>query len=289
MRIPRVAAIHDLSGFGRCSLTVIIPILSCMGAQVCPVPTAVLSTHTGGFHNMAFTDLTNEMTAYINHWKKLDLEFEYIYTGFLGNEDQIDIVIDFCEHFKASEKTRVVVDPVMGDDGELYQTYNYMMQERMRELVAKADIITPNLTEVMFLLRREYEDRPFHDEEMKEMLIELSNMGPKIVIITAITDHLGTKSNIAYDKTEETFWKIPYEEIETFYPGTGDVFTSVLIGGLIKDYTLPEAIHLAASFVSLAIQETNEDDTAAREGIAIEKVMTYLLDPPDANLYTLNL
>ena len=168
--VPRVAAIQDISGFGRCSLTVIMPILACMGAQVCPVPTAILSTHTGGFTNMTFTDLTDEMEAYINHWKEIGLGFDYIYTGFLGNEKQIDTVIDFCEGFKRTGKECIVVDPVMGDNGKLYKTYNVVMQEKMRDLVAKADIITPNLTEAMFLLKKEYEARAFSDDEIKETL-----------------------------------------------------------------------------------------------------------------------
>lgn len=279
MRIPRVAAIHDLSGFGRCSLAVIIPILSCMGAQVCPIPTAILSTHTGGFYDIAFTDLTTTMESYIDHWKQLDLEFEYIYTGFLGNENQFDTVVDFCTYFKKGDKTCVVVDPVMGDEGVLYSTYNDIMQERMRELVTKADIITPNLTETMFLLKKPYEDRPFSNEEMKTMLIDLANMGPKSVIITGITDQMGVKVNIAYDKRKEMFWKIPYTEVKAFYPGTGDVFTSVLIGGFVRGYDLSVAIDTAASFVSLAIQATEEEDTPGRDGIAFEKVMSYLLEP----------
>lgn len=274
--VPRVAAIQDISGFGRCSLTVIMPILSCMGAQVCPVPTAILSTHTGGFSNMTFTDLTNEMEAYINHWKALELEFDYIYTGFLGNEKQIDTVINFCDSFKRTGKECVVVDPVMGDNGKLYKTYNQVMQEKMRDLVAKADIITPNLTEAMFLLNREYENKAFKDEEIKEMLTRLGGMGPNRVVITGIMDSTGAKANVAYDKKQNIYWKVPYKEVLAHYPGTGDAFTSVLIGALIKGEQLPVAINKAAQFISLAIKTTYQYGTDAREGIMFEKVIPSL-------------
>ncbi|MEE1071564.1 MAG: pyridoxamine kinase [Cellulosilyticum sp.] len=274
--VPRVAAIQDISGFGRCSLTVIMPILACMGAQVCPVPTAILSTHTGGFTNMTFTDLTDEMEAYINHWKEIGLGFDYIYTGFLGNEKQIDTVIDFCESFKRTGKECIVVDPVMGDNGKLYKTYNVVMQEKMRDLVAKADIITPNLTEAMFLLKKEYEARAFSDDEIKETLAALTDLGPDRVIITGILDSKGAKANVAYDKNKNIYWKVPYQEINVHYPGTGDAFTSVLIGSLIQGDSLPMAMSRATEFISLAIKATYGYQTETREGVMFEKVLPAL-------------
>ena len=277
--IPRVAAIQDISGFGRCSLTVIIPILSCMGAQVCPLPTAILSTHSGGFGEMAFTDLTNSMDEYMNHWEDLKISFDYIYTGFLGNEEQINKVVKFCKTFKNMDTQCIVVDPVMGDHGKLYKTYNKIMQDKMRHLVELADIITPNLTEAMFLLKRDYiEDKLFTNEEMKEILLALANMGPNIVIITGIQDDLGNKVNIAYDTKQNIFWKVPYQQIEVHYPGTGDAFTSVLIGALTQGDSLPMAMERASSFVSLAIRTTYGYCTDTREGIMLEKVLPSLFN-----------
>lgn len=278
--VPRVAAIQDLSGFGRCSLTVIMPILSCMGVQVCPLPTAILSTHSGGFGEMAFTDLTDGMDDYIAHWEQLNLSFDYIYTGFLGNEKQIDKVANFCKSFKKSYKedcmATIVVDPVMGDNGKLYKTYNKNMQEKMRRLVELADIITPNLTEAMFLLKREYINRAFSNEEIKEMLKTLAEMGPKVVIITGILDESGKKANVAYDTARDCFWKVPYQEVEVHYPGTGDAFTSVLIGALIQGDSLPMAIERASHFISLAIRTTYGYCTDTKEGIMLEKVLPAL-------------
>ena len=151
MPTPRVAAIHDMSGFGRCSQTVAIPILSAMGLQCCPLPTAFLSTHTGGFEGFTFLDMTDEMPRVARHWKSLDLEFQAIYSGFLGSERQIGMVADFIRDFRRLG-TVVVVDPVMGDHGEVYQTYTPAMCEGTARLALQADVITPNLTEAALLL-----------------------------------------------------------------------------------------------------------------------------------------
>ena len=159
MPTPRVAAIHDLSGFGRCSLTVAIPVLSAMGVQCCPLPTAVLSTHTGGFEGYTFRDLTEEMAAAAAHWKALDLRFDAVYSGFLGSERQIGLVRQFLRDFRRPG-TLAVVDPVMGDFGRVYETYTPAMCRRMADLTAEADVITPNLTEAALLLGVPYESLP---------------------------------------------------------------------------------------------------------------------------------
>ena len=151
MRTPRVAAIHDMSGFGRCSLTVAIPVLSAMGLQCCPLPTAFLSTHTGGFEGFSFLDMTDEMPKVAAHWKTLDLDFQCIYSGFLGSERQIRIVSEFIREFRKPD-TVVVVDPVMGDHGQVYQTYTPAMCEGMVHLAEQVDVIVPNLTEAALLL-----------------------------------------------------------------------------------------------------------------------------------------
>src|SRR6056297_1831656 len=182
--IPRIAAVHDISGFGRASLTVIIPILSNMGFQVCPVPTAVLSTHTGGFKDFQFIDLTPQLQAYIDHWKSLNLKFDAIYSGFLGSEEQIDIVRGIFKDFKREDQLKVI-DPVMGDDGKRYQTVTDGMVKGMRQLISEADIITPNITEASFLLERKI-PTTITDEEIKAWLKELSTMGPIFSVITSV-------------------------------------------------------------------------------------------------------
>ena len=274
--IPRVAAIHDLSGFGRCSLTVVIPVLSSMGIQVCPIPTAVLSTHSGGFGEFHFRDLTDDMADYASHWKRIGIEFDCVYSGFLGSAKQIDIVSDIFRGFKGSERQLIVVDPVMGDHGRLYKTYTPEMQNRMRMLVEAADIITPNLTEAFFLLEETYSDEPMSMEEAKSFLKRLSEMGPETVVITSIKTQDGLHVNAGYSRSQDTYWRTPYDYIPVQYPGTGDIYTSVLTGSLLHGDNLPEAMDRATRFVSMAVSTTHSYGTPVREGVILEKLLMNL-------------
>ena len=271
-KIPRVAAIQDLSCFGRCSLSVIIPILSKMGIQVCPVPTAVFSTHTGGFGTPQMTDLTGMMHGLMQHWKEVGVKLDCIYSGFLSNVTQIEEVLYFFENFKA-EDTLIVVDPVMGDHGKLYKTYNEEMQQKMKYLVAKADVITPNWTEASFLLHKPYSMEAIKEEELKMMLKALADLGPKQIVLKGVPYEEGQKINVIYDKQEELFGIIPYEEVPQNYPGTGDCFTSKLIGELLQGETLLEATKQATTFVTLGVKATYEAGTDTREGILLEKLL----------------
>ena len=277
--IKRVAAIHDLSGFGRASLTAIIPVLSTMGVQVCPVPTAVLSSHTGDFNDFSFVDLTDSLEAYIAQWKKLELEFDCIYSGFLGSVKQIDIVEDFIRHFKTKESL-VVVDPVMGDNGNLYSTMGPAMVREMRSLIGMADIITPNFTEAAFLLDRPYTDY-IDDVSVKEWAIRLSEMGPATVVITSVPDHRDNAdtSVIAYDRTNQICWKISCRYIPAHYPGTGDTFTSVVIGGLLQGDSLPIALDRGVLFISQCIKASYGFNYPKREGVLLERCLDILKAP----------
>lgn len=274
-KIPKVAAIQDLASFGRCSLSVVIPILSHMGVQVCPVPTAVFSTHTGGLGKPVFEDLTSIMHGYMEHWKSLGLKFDCIYSGFLSNEMQIDEVLNFFDAFGKTEETLIVVDPVMGDHGILYKTYNEVMQKKMKQLVERADVITPNWTEASFLLGRPYSTEPLTELEVKQMIKELSDMGPKKVVLKGIPYVEGKKINMTYDREEDVYCNIPYEEIPQNYPGTGDCFTSRLIGELLQGESLVEAAKKATDFVSFGVKATYEAGTDTREGILLEKLLNF--------------
>ncbi|MBE6066647.1 MAG: pyridoxamine kinase [Clostridium lundense] len=285
--IKRVAAIHDMSGFGKTSLTAIIPILSTMRIQVCPLPTAILSTHTGGFDNYTFVDLTDTMEAYIKHWKDLNLEFDSIYSGFLGSNRQIKIVEDFIDKFKKQD-TLVVVDPVLADNGELYSTMNDEMVKNMRQLIKKAQIITPNFTEMALLLDKEY-NRNISTEELKLWLKELSDMGPEVVIGTSMPEDKDEKftSVIAYDKRHDKYWKVSCAFIPAHYPGTGDIFSSVIVGSLLNGESIPVAIDRAVQFVNSAIKASYGFDYPEREGVLLENVLNNLNMPVYMNSYQL--
>lgn len=285
--VKKVAAIHDMSGFGRSSLTVIIPILSTMGIQVCPVPTSILSTHTGGFSDYKFIDLTEHLEEYIAHWKKLDLKFNSIYSGFLGSVEQIDIVADFINFF-GEDSEFVVVDPVMGDDGKKYATYTDDMVERMKELVSHADIITPNMTEAAFLLDEEYPLK-MDKKLIKNYLHRLADMGPEIVIITSMPYNISAKktSVIAYNNYDERFWQVDCDYIPTFYPGTGDVFASVLVGSMLQGDSLPLALSRSVQFTSTAIKTTYGYDYDNRDGVMLERVLENLKAPVINHSYEL--
>jgi len=285
--VPRIAAIHDISGFGRASLTVIIPILSNMGFQVCPVPTAVLSTHTVGFQDFKFIDLTRHLQAYIDHWKTLDLSFDTIYSGFLGSEEQIHIIRRFFKDFKREEQLKVI-DPVMGDDGKPYQTVTEGMIKGMRALINEADIITPNITEASFLLGRDVPTN-ITDEEIKRWLKELTRMGPVYAVITSVPNELKDKSTstVAYNSRDNRYWKVTCDYIPAFYPGTGDMFTSVLVGSLMQGDSLPIALDRAQHFVSLAIRATFGFEIPHREGVLLERVIDSLKAPVTSTSYEL--
>jgi len=275
--VKRVAAVHDLSGFGRISLAVVIPILSTMGIQVCSLPTAILSTPTGGFKNYKFIDLTKHMNEYINHWKELSLKFEGIYTGFLGSSEQVDIVSKFIKDFSKKD-TLIVIDPVMGDDGKLYGTIDGKMVEKMRKYIGLAQIITPNFTEAAYLLNKPYQLK-ITEKEIKNWLIDLSQMGPKIVIITSVPDSNLSKNTsvIAYNKEDGRFWKVKCEYIPAYYPGAGDIFTSVIAGSILQGDSLPIALDRGVQFITAGIRASYGYSYPQREGIVLEKVLPNLV------------
>lgn len=285
--VKRVAAIHDLSGFGRASLSAIIPVLSTMGVQVCPLPTAILSTHTGGFKDFSFVDLTDSMEEYIEHWRKLKIEFDCIYSGFLGSVKQIEIVSKFIDIFGRDDNL-IVVDPVMADNGELYSTMSCEMVENMKKLVQKSDIITPNFTEATYLLNKDYKEN-ISDEEIKKWLVELSNMGPSIVIITSVPNEKNQKdaSVIAYDKKCNKFWKVSCRYIPAHFPGTGDIFTSIIVGSLLQGDSLPIALDRGVQFITASIKASYGFEYPRREGVLLEKVLENLKLPVILSSYEL--
>lgn len=275
MTTPRVAAIHDMSGFGRCSLTVAIPVLSAMGVQCCPLPTAFLSTHTGGFTGFTFLDMTEEMPKVAAHWQELDLRFHAIYSGFLASERQIGIVSDFIRTFRRSD-TLVVIDPVMGDDGKAYQTYTSALCSGMTHLAELADVITPNLTEAAFLLGRPYDQIPQEETGLQELVRELGLHGRRSVVLTGVSLSPGKTGAMCFDAKTSRTETVQVDMIAHPLLGTGDIFASVLTGALVRGDTLFSAAAQAADFVRACAVHTAAQDLPLREGVDFEPMLGLL-------------
>lgn len=267
----RVAAIHDLSGFGRCSLAVILPVLSSMGIQCCPVPTAVLSTHTGGFEGVVIKDLTDYISPALAQYKKLKIEFDAVYSGFLASAEQIDHCLEFFTAYKDSLK---VVDPVMGDRGKTYRTYTEELCRRMGELVDVADVITPNLTEAAILLGEQYPVE-LTAGAAKSWLARLCEK-VKIAVITGVPLTDGVIANVGCDREHGGFWRVDCDYVPASYPGTGDIFASVLTGSLLLGESLPIAMDRAAAFTQIAIKNTYSYGLEPRNGVLFEPSLRLL-------------
>lgn len=278
MSTPRAAIIHDLSGFGRCSLTEAIPILSVMGVQCCPLPTAFLSTHTGGFEGFTFLDMTEELPRIAAHWKSLGLTFQAVYSGFLGSERQIGIVADFIREFRGPD-TLVVVDPVMGDDGRAYQTYTPAMCAGMARLAELADVITPNLTEAAFLLGRDYAGlldggRALHDEAaLRELVEALSLGGRRSVALTGAALSPGRTGAMCFDARTGEESAAQADFVAHPLHGTGDIFASILTGALIRGEPLREGAKLAVDFIHDCAVRTVAQGLPLREGVDFEPLL----------------
>lgn len=273
----KIAAIHDISCYGRAALATIIPVLSSMGNQVCPLPTAVLSTHTDGFGKPAIRDLSDFIYETKDHWKRLNLNFQCIYSGYLADPNQVKFVEKFIEEFK-EEDTLVVIDPVMADNGKLYDGMSEKMIEDMRTLIKSADIITPNITEASFLLGKEYKE-DLNEEEIKEYLVGLGDLGPKISIITSVSSSRGNEyiDTVLYDREEKMFYTYSHKRINAFYCGTGDAFASLLIGWILRGKSTEKALEKSCNFIAEAIEYSEKFDYPPNEGILLESLLYKLI------------
>ena len=278
--LGRIAAIHDLSCFGRCALTVISPTLSAMGYQVVPVPTCLLSTHTGGFTDMSFLDLTDTMQNIYDHFDRLDLKFDAIYSGFLGNDSQIEMVRKFIDRFGKAGAI-VLVDPVMGDGGELYSTYTEELMRGMIRLCHGAHVITPNLTEACFLTDTPYRDtsgmtRAELEAFADELCVRLSDSGAEKTVITGLHHGEDMLCVCGRDNISGQTYKYYFERVKKDYPGTGDLFASVLLGSLMRGDCFEDAIRLASDFTCRVMEYSSHFSTPDREGVAFERFLCEL-------------
>ncbi|MCQ2052572.1 MAG: pyridoxamine kinase [archaeon] len=269
MSQKRVLAIHDISCFGRCSLTVALPIISSTGVECTVIPTAVLSTHTGGFTDFTYRDLTDDIVPIVNHWKTLGIRFDAIYTGFLGSFQQIAIVADIFDKLK--KNTVVVVDPVMADNGKLYTIFPSEFPIEMRKLCSKADVLIPNITEATLLLNEEYIDGPYSLEYIDGLMKKLTILGPKKIVLTGVFFDDKKIGVATYDA--ETCEKSYYfsDRIPGYYHGTGDVFSSAVVAALVNRINLSDASRIAVDFTVGSIKRTYNVKTDTRFGVDFEE------------------
>lgn len=269
-RQKRVAAIHDISGFGKCSLTVALPIISAAGVETSVIPTAVLSTHTGGIDGFTYRDLTNDMTPFAEHWKTLNLKFDALYSGFLGSFEQIDIVSGIFDMLK-SEDTLIMVDPCMADNGELYKIYTKDMVGGMAKLCTKADIIVPNITEACFMLGREYKDGPYTIDYIEGIIRDLAlKLSCKKIVLTGVYFEKDKLGAAAYNKETGKINYLFNNRVEGLYHGTGDVFASALLSAILNGFSLEESTKIAVDFTYNSIVLTHKSQTDRRFGVRFE-------------------
>ncbi len=275
-----VIAVHDISCFGRCSLTVISPIISGCGINCAVLPTALLSTHTGGFTAPHRIDLTDNILPIYLHWKREGLNFKGIYTGYLGSAQQPKILLNIFDRLK-NEGGKVFVDPVMGDNGRLYKSISPELVKGMRSMVAQADIAMPNITEACLLLDIPYKAAP-HDENFVETLLTgLTKLGAKDAVITGICPDSDTVG-VCYTTNGEGKTGYYRKKTQGSYHGSGDMFGGVLVGKMMTGSDLGEAVKAAADFVAEVIAVTVSNGGAERDGLNFEPLL-HLLQGGESN------
>ena len=270
----KIALINDITGFGRCSIAVMAPVVSAMKIQAVAVPTAILSTHTQ-FPEYYFDDYTPHMRDYIDTYKKLDMSFDAIATGFLGSEEQVDIVVDFIKTFK-KEGVFTLVDPVMGDYGRLYKTYTPALCNKMKDLIRHADILTPNLTELCSLMDVDYRDGDFSPAELEAMCQQLSFQGPKHIVVTGI-HHDKQIMNFVFSRGE-TPKTIMVDRIGGDRSGTGDVISAVIAGMYLNGHSFYDSVKRATEFASKCISYCEKNNVPTHWGLSVEMYLRDLTE-----------
>lgn len=269
----KIAVINDIAGYGRCAMTVLLPIISYMGVQACPLPTSIFSNNTA-FPNFFMDDYTDRMEPYIENWKKLGLIFDGIATGYLGSVRQIDIVKRFIKEF-SGEETLVIVDPVMGDHGRIYSAYTAELCTELRKLVALADIITPNLTEACYLLGIPYREKGWKRKELFDMAGRLSGMGPSHVVITGIPQGEFIANYVYVEAGDgETQGKLSrIHKADSERCGTGDVFAAIIAADAVNGIPFDRSVKKAATFVKQCITKAVELKTPSTDGVPFEEII----------------
>lgn len=259
-------------------MTVALPIISAMGIEACPVPTAVLSTHTGsGFGGFTYRDLTSDIPSIAEHWKKLGLKFDAVATGYLGSFEQIKIVSDFFDKFK-TEDNLIIVDPVMGDKGHFYTGFTEEFANEMKKLCSKADIILPNLTEASLLLGDEYIGNDYDENYIKSTLIRLSELGSETVVLTGVSLNKHSQGVMSYNRKTKEFSSYFSDNIPGDFHSTGDIFTSTFCGAIVKGIDMGNALKLAVDFTVDCIKHTLGHEKEHWYSVRFEECLPNLIE-----------
>ncbi|MBR3815792.1 MAG: pyridoxamine kinase [Clostridia bacterium] len=273
--MKRIVTVQDISCVGKCSLTVALPIISAMGIEAAIIPTAVLSTHTM-FSGFTVKDLTDQIKPITDHWKKEGITFDAMYTGYLGSFEQIDLMKEMADTF-VKEGSLLFVDPAMADNGKLYPAFNEDFAKYMATLCAKADIIVPNITEACFMLGEEYKEK-YDEAYVKNLLKKLTDLGAKIAILTGVSFEEGTTGVMGYDSVNDEYYHYTHAKQKRSYHGTGDIFSSTCLGGIVRGLSWKDAARIAADYTSESIRLTIEDPKGNDYGVNFEEAVPYLLE-----------
>lgn len=269
---PKLVVINDVAGFGRCSTSVALPVISVLGVQACLAPTALFSNHMG-FPTWHFDDYTSQLPAYLDAWEKLSLHFDGIYIGFLGSDAQVSIVSDFL---KKHPKSQIILDPVLGDHGKTYSSVTSTHCDKIRSLVKKADILTPNITEACLLTDTPFKESGWTKEELDSLSEKLKNLGPKKAVITGIRED-DCLINYFYDTDSQQTGLLKCPITGQSRPGTGDIFASVLAADALKEVPFEASVQKAADFIAACIEGSESLNLPIREGVCFENYLSLLI------------
>ena len=272
--MKRIMTVQDISCVGRCSLTVALPIISAAGVEAGVLPTAVLSTHTA-FPKFTFRDLTDEIVPIANTFRELNIDFDAIYTGYLGSFEQLSLVEKFIKDFK-TDSTFVLIDPVMADHGVLYKGFTPEFASRMAELCKNADLVVPNITEAAFMLGVPY--NPDYDEKyIKNLLKSLTGLGCPRAALTGISFNKGEIGVYYYDSITDTYYKYFNEKLDAAYHGTGDVFASAALGAIMRGINIERALSIAVDYTLETMKKTALDKNHRFYGVNFEEALPYYI------------
>ena len=273
--MKRIVTIQDISCVGKCSLTVALPIISAMGVETAIIPTAVLSTHTM-FSGFTVKDLTDQIEPITAHWQNEKIDFDALYTGYLGSFEQIDLMKKMFNEFK-TDSNITFVDPAMGDHGKLYPAFDEKFAKHMATLCAVADIVVPNVTEACFMTGAEYKET-YDEAYIKDLLLKLSGLGAKIAILTGVSFEEGKTGVMGYDSTKEEFYYFSHEKHSSSYHGTGDIFASATLGALMRGHSVESALTVAVDFTLECIKLTMADENRRFYGVNFEEALPYYIE-----------